>query len=214
MPERARVLLALPEVVRPILLEAIEGRDTCVVSTRVGLGVLAYFGISARAVPTSFVAFNSAGWEAACSGTPVEQWPEHAHSVGAAGPFGRDPITGKLNGHLVIAADDRYLVDMSADQYARPLQDIAISARTLKVPPGWDWRPGQRLLYRHEGTAFVYEIAPQEPAVWRASPQWRIDADVRDVIGRAIRAMRERLQSAPPEQPGELQSLEIWTRAA
>lgn len=114
------------------------GRDNCVLSTRIAGAYLAKHGIVAVPVVTQCMAFNEAyhdhvfGKEETMTEDELTALAGKAHCVAAteAQPQGAKG----LHGHMIAIVNGEYLLDMSADQFARPDKGIEVSAFWTRIP--------------------------------------------------------------------------------
>lgn len=160
----------LAEHARPLILQrAIP--ESCILSTCVAVRFCQQVGVFARAQCVSVMAANHDAWEALVAGVDLPDWPEGAHSVGT---FPGIPSTSRLpgwnGGHLVAIIgqpDDAYLLDLAADQFARPDRAIEISG---PLHATWDGS-GVHLCSASTGTHVDYRVAPEDLS-YRHAPDW------------------------------------------
>lgn len=127
------------------------GAPTCIQTVRAALALLSRRGIRARPLAVEIGVYNAAWLDRARAlgrgprtAREHDEWYESsgAHSVGTEpGGAGVGP---RWTGHLGLVVEDRYLVDASLDQYARPEHDIGLpSLLALEVGPevlsGAEW---------------------------------------------------------------------------
>lgn len=126
MPELTdfgRQLSDLGVTVRQVILDAGHSRDSCIETSRLGQMVFEHVGIPSRVMPVRVVAMNGLAYSLRQFGTPMEQWPREAWSIGIG--WGSPRGAGKgWDGHLVNIVRDgpraRRMLDLSADQMDRP----------------------------------------------------------------------------------------------
>lgn len=172
-----------------------EKMKSCIQSTRIGLDVLANLGIQARALPCAIVVRNAEAVDASLRGLPVQDWPPSAWSVGIdpdAPPAdsGVDKTTSTLfgggkvfdnrtgergwNGHLIIEGGG-WLLDLSANQFSRPLREMELHAWAAPVSP-LDLEAGDNSwLITMVGGVNVRIYPRPELAAWRNGAAWRED---------------------------------------
>ena len=92
--------------------------DHCINGTRVAVRTLERFGVRAHPVSVQFLLFNRFAWELYNAGVPVDDWPEHAWSLGV-GPREEIRDEDHFDGHLVCEGED-WTLDISAGQFDRP----------------------------------------------------------------------------------------------
>jgi hypothetical protein len=162
---------------------------SCILTTRVIIETCRYFGIAARPQAVTVQAFNPQAWDLAQRKVPLADWPPEAHSLGI---IRRSPVAaGVWNGHLVAVTDSPpFLLDGSLDQASRPKAGIDLRPLVVQLPDGGMAPAGQQLRFtRHDGVVIIYEKL-DDPS-WRTSRNWRRRApEVRDVTGRAVRAVK------------------------
>ena len=170
------------------------GSRTCIITTRVLIQVLEYFGQPARPQPVIVAVINQAAIDYLDQhpGTPPDEWPPQAWSVGVNGTGISNPATKNWDGHLVALLDDatgeHWLIDASLDQLSRPERGIELEPAVLLLNRPWD---GRRESWTSPYGALIYEATPT-PGDWRHSPDWRSQrAQVQRVAGAAIRRLRE-----------------------
>lgn len=134
------IIQALHDQARPTLLQYMT-RDSCIPSTRIGIDVLAYFGIHAEPLPLFVLVINQDGVEMLNEGDKTlddvgrealkrqASDPGGPWTIGLGAPLearsGAGAAPGKWAGHLVIAVPERRtLIDLSVDQINRPLKGI------------------------------------------------------------------------------------------
>lgn len=169
-------------------------RERCVLATRVGIDVLARFGIAAEPRPVIAGVWN-AGYERfrlARERDPNTPVPDDGWSVWAGLPRepGDRPLGPKQwNGHLVVYVPARQLMlDMDFQAFDRP-------EKGLHVPPAFAalWPSGSQIIARvltagiHAGLHAHYRRNDDNTA-FRTAPDWTQDRDVLvDAVERAIR---------------------------
>lgn len=189
MSDAPASLAAITKASRAATLLACRS-DSCIASTRILTGVLDYFGYSSEPLPCSAAIWNSAGFAASEAHLEVSEWPPEAHSVGVAGT-GRVSETGRWDGHLVAMVEGRWLIDPSADQFARPHRNIVVGGPLVFDALAWVDRTRLNCWLRSDGLVFGYQLMPN-PGPWRASPDWR-SGRYREVVGDVIRELRPAL---------------------
>lgn len=185
MREREAVL-AVVEVARPIILSQYR-KDSCVASTRIGLGAFRRLGIPARPLPVEVAIFNPTMARLLREGThpTLALADPRAWSVGA-GPDDSTPLKPKgWKGHLVILTES-FLVDLSLDQFARPERNLDLEPIALPRPEGWPDEVKDWATWRTDaGIEIMYRSI--EDWRWRNSPDWRrkrddLTAEIEEII--------------------------------
>ncbi|MGV8847092.1 MAG: hypothetical protein ACOH1Y_16780 [Propionicimonas sp.] len=208
LPDRTRTVLdALVGCARPVILAEYKS-SSCIASTRVGVDVLAYFGVPAKPVPVSLLLMNA-------EAVRVYEQTENMQAVHTAamlvpadvaggawtigvGVSGEHRVYGEGDwpGHLAIGLKPyNVLVDLSLDQAARPLKNIAAKPVWYPVPGSW-WGAAPdspAVLAGPDGSYMMVHRTPNES--FRVSPNWKPDraeqrSRLRKVTGEVIGLMR------------------------
>lgn len=183
------ILDSLCHVGRPVLLQFFR-LDSCIASSNVVRQVLASYHVYSEAVPVKAYVVNAKGDEFLRQGHAdwVREKREGAYAVGV-GYGGPDPDA--WDGHLVLIVDHRYLLDMSADQLARPQYDILVTPLIAKVDGVDLSRPKSRLaLGLEKGGVLLYEGDPDNQ-LFRRAPDWM--RPYRDVVRALSETLRQDL---------------------
>jgi hypothetical protein len=173
-PNRHEVELldALVIMARPAIL-AVFSTDSCIASTRIGLDVLAYFGITGQPLPVRLVATNPAATTLVTVGTEPTGEPTRP---AAPGRMVLGTSTGQWNpGHLAIAIPTlQVLIDLSLDQASRPAYGLTLRPAWWHIPQAefWNDTNPQITLARADGVTLTYHRYPQERE-FAQSPNWR-----------------------------------------
>lgn len=129
--ETERALDALVEAVPSAVRAAGLKPNSCILSTRLGVEWLRAHRIRAQAMPVALVVFNPAGWELVQAGIAADRADEWDAAGAWSVAVGLGVTEGSgpgWDGHLVVIADGRYLVDLSAGQVQRLQRDIKAEA--------------------------------------------------------------------------------------
>ena len=156
-------------VTRNAVLGYWQRQGSCIASVNVGLRVARYFGVPAHPQPVA-VAYRSA-----------------THSLGTYATGVVDRTRGRWDGHLVAIIDDRWLVDLSADQFDRPGRGLRV---TRPVITGWEPATGDGSFHdpEHEVTATFRRV---HDTSFKRAPDWTwYPALVGAAAGMAIRALK------------------------
>lgn len=151
---------------------------TCVLHTRAGMDVCKALGLNAKPLPVKCLAFNAEyvrrTVELGRQPTPSEtnEWFEAgAWAVGAGVRGATQAPNGRVgyNGHLVLAVEGRWLVDLSLDQFSRPEKNMTLRHGYHEAP---DFIAGttQDFIFDVNGTHVVY-VQHDDRAYLRA-PDW------------------------------------------
>lgn len=172
----------------------------CVLSTRVGIDVLDYFGVEAEPQPVAVTVGNATWWEVAArisnGWRPTEEELDGSGAryvqVDTEGP-GRIQKDGSRGwpGHLVISLRkwSDTLVDLDIGQFYRPQKSIVVPrAVALGVGPEF-WSGKAASFLFEEGTGAVYEqLVPSRS--FREGADWKRK---NPITGKVIRRIREEL---------------------
>lgn len=190
-PSAGQVLEALVTFGRALILASNVAPDSCILSTKVAIEVLAAFGYKAKPVPVVCVVQNRVFVEAEAQGfdlaaTPHSGWPEGAYSVGLG--FWEDE--GKA-GHLIATVEDEILLDMSLDQASRPHMNIRLHASAFAMPSDFLEPGGGNPVYEAHGAHVMYRVDWSHGQWWTRSPNWgkRDEGHRRFLAGSIIRTI-------------------------
>lgn len=137
---------------RALVLEQFSPKS-CIVSTRVAIEVLKAHGIPAYPLATRIEALNAQAVkdsEAGATEPSLGSW-----IVGVEGTGEWSPTENSWDGHLVAVFTDaksEVLLDLSADQIARPAKGIHAEPLAFRLtgkwPAGWLWPNGSAIAYK------------------------------------------------------------------
>lgn len=183
------ILRALCDVGRPLMRKGGLGLDSCIASCRIGMDVLRRFGVHSAPLAVKAAAFNATGHQFMLDGHPewVKERRDGAYALGAG--YGPGPRSDAWNGHLVLIVGSSHLLDLSADQLARPAHGIHVEAMVAALPKHGLFAPTDRIVaINPRGGAVVYEADPRN-AAWRAAPDWNRErwSSLTDQVERAVR---------------------------
>lgn len=211
------VVTALAKVGRPPILEYF-GRRSCIASTRIGLDVLAYFGVQAEPLPLFMLVLNGEAINLAATGMSQAELRAEMNKYGLdepGGPWGIGVGAEIENskdwaGHLMIAVPNlRVLLDMSFDQASRPHKDLSFPDEG-QVFAAFDdaWWGGERSRTSFTGqvrdgsrVGLILDRDCADPEGYRRSANWRRQGRnngrgvFREVTGRIIRLVKDELAS-------------------
>lgn len=166
----------------------VPGMNTCILSTRVGLEVLRAFQVRARAVPVRVGIFNEPmvtriGKEGRFPREgEVLKWNKEDGSWGLGiGETGRVE-EGRFDGHMVLLAHGRVLVDLSIQQSNRPLRKIVLEPFAFTVGDGF--LEGEQQTVVLNRCTLRYDYFPEAEG-WQMTPDWR-EVDRRQPIVDAV----------------------------
>lgn len=208
-PEQERVAGVVADVWAEATDLVCSDPSRCVLSTRVGVDVLRYFGVPAEpelvqtfAFSPAYVEWVNAGGDP--NGTPHDEWPPGAWSVGIDL---RPERPGGFPGHVVVRLADDALLDLDARQFARPAYGLVVpTTLALRVDPDL-WRAGELATFGLDGGSAISYRRLDDPrlrATLAAAPNWRYRAgreSLRPIIGQTIRVARARLSAAAADYP-------------
>lgn len=213
-----QVILALAKVARPVLLRYFEPRS-CIASTRIGIDVLAYFGIKAVPVPLLVAIFNAEAARMVNEGMSLSDVAEAMWKISKDQPGG--PWTIALGaevengdgwaGHLMIGIPQyRTLLDLSIDQANRPLKNIEFNddLRTMHVPDESWWKGAEdrAILATDSGLTLILDHEAPDPDGYKRSKNWVRQSSVyegrrvfKEATGEIIRLVKAQLAAEEAE---------------
>jgi hypothetical protein len=189
----------LLDAARPEILKVARA-DSCILSTRVAVGVCRRLHVSARALPVKVVVFNPAmcerleAWSRAHDGlaAPDAVLRQIAHeegswccAIGFGPPPGHEP---GYDGHLVALVNEDRIIDLSIDQLNRDAHGIRLrplvvhlEAPTLEKPIAFKTPSGCVVTYRaHENDEYL------------RSRNWHDHRDSRPLVDALVRGFKDR----------------------
>lgn len=185
IPEQ--ILDAVVAEVRPIILTAFR-KDSCIVSSRIGQEVLAYFGVKAEARACIVQAMNPGCWAAYERGEEPD-WPGGDWGV-VIGKPGEPEEPGRVNYHVALEVEGGFLLDLSIDQASRPHKGIPLEP--FWAPIIGDLHNGHtHVLERDDGCVITYRLLDRD---FSQAPDWKDRARRKPLVGQAIRQVRSRLE--------------------
>jgi len=150
---------------RAIILEDYES-TSCIASTRIAMEVLRSRDIEVRPQAVAVEALNRQAVldaERAADAPGLGAWIVACEATGNL-----DRAENSWDGHLVAIFEDakgEVLLDLSADQFARPAKGIHAEPLAIRIkgwPLGWRWPNGSAIAYR-----------PAKTRSYRQSTNWR-----------------------------------------
>lgn len=206
--EQKRVLDAVTTHARPILLENFRP-DSCIASTKVGIDVLAYFGLRGQPMAVSAMLFNAEAMRLLSEGTSMEDLHAMMTAIPAdqsGGPWSLGLGVGAQQpgawaGHLVIALPDyRTIVDLSADQASRPHKNMTVETfhAVIDNPDWWSGTDPLVSFETSDGATLMLDRRTPDPDGYRTAPNWRATGSsspalYKSMTGRIIRAVKAAL---------------------
>jgi hypothetical protein len=162
----ARLYEHLVKEVPPALRRAGLKPNHCVLASRLGVELLRHYGVRARAVATDLTVLNSPYSEAVIREESFDV--KQAEEDGAWAIWVSRHDQGDL-GHVVIVADERVLLDLTAHQANRPKKQIHAEAFWHESP---EFARGERTVLRtDDDCVWIYEPRPDDRDFVRA-PAW------------------------------------------
>ena len=210
------VIAALMKVARPVIRTTFR-QDSCIPSTRIGIDVLAYFGLKAVPMPLFMLIYNDEAMKL-IEGGKAAQLQELMHSRGPDEPGGPWSVgvgaeianSSGWAGHLVVGLPEyRVLIDLSIDQASRPHKGIDLPIPMLFLVGDDDWWSGKETRWtsvlvndRGERLAIIMDRTLKDPGGYRRSPNWQRDSGIitnprkvfKDITGQIIREMKVELE--------------------
>lgn len=201
------------EEVRPEVLRSFS-KNSCVVTARVAIDVLAYFGIKSQPLAVEAFFWNDEfvrlveerGIHEATELVKIPRLEDHG------GPWtislGLQDTAGDLEaGHVVVYVPEWDVVyDLSADQISRPHKGLDVPTMSFFLEGStWVRDPEEMGIYRvpqpedsgFEPALAMYRLAPRE--LYKKSPNWRgvsagRKAPITETTGQVIRAVRKKME--------------------
>lgn len=188
--------------------------NACIAAARVGNEVLSYFGITSVPVPVAVQVHNARARELMADSGLVDQ--DDIHRLGGY-TLGTDPDVPPIglfpswNCHLVLwTPNDRLLIDLTLEQYARPDHGIVLTSAGTYVPEdaSGPWLAGDQWLpvSKPDGTRVMYRHRPEQVG-YRTTPDWK-RGRYRKETATLIRLIRSRIANPDtanttdtPEEP-------------
>lgn len=174
--------------------------DSCLISTRVAIGTLAHFGITATPLSVKTACLNAETVRRIDSGeiapgrrTVVDFDREGAWGVGIG--YG-NPEPGKWPGHLVAIAGFM-LIDLSLDQASRPTKEMPFFPVMLPIVAdiydGFLSGELAAVFNRSDGCRVVYTAFPRD-RTYRGCSDWKFKDRSRPIIDLTVAAMRNLIE--------------------
>lgn len=122
---------------RPEILKDFRA-DSCIVSTAIGIDVLTAFGILAEPLPIKTSIFNTPYVKRIESGSEFPnretliRWGQEDGSYSVGIGYGENQ-PNKWAGHLVILAENQWLIDLSIDQANRPAYNMVFAPIAVEI---------------------------------------------------------------------------------
>lgn len=167
----------LGRMVREQILTAYH-HDSCIATARATLDVLRKVGVDAYVLPVQAVAFNRPVWEWAVAHgrfplVGSEDYPEDGYGIGVGvGPENTEDGVG-WNGHLVVIAERRWLLDFSIDQMSRPQFGLTISEPVIiEVGEKFLRSRGDVAAVTWTGESVIQYATAPEKQDYKNSPNW------------------------------------------
>ncbi len=199
-----KILTRLVYYAPPVLHERANPGGRCVLATRLGIDVLARFGLHAEphvvvaeianAAYIQWIEDGAPGGDQEqlargawlVSNDPAKRRPHGGHELPAQVP----PPKAPWDGHLVLVVRDRQrdlLVDLDVQQFARPTRGI-VPPPALVLPWNGDLTGSE---FRQGGGACAYRPWPADQPIadFRTAPDWQ--RDLRDIVDPLVRAVRK-----------------------
>jgi hypothetical protein len=178
-------------------------RHTCVLTTRLGLDVLRYFGVRAEPEPVAIACYNAKAFQAVVDGTFTA---DVGYTVGVGGTGAHTTRPGGISTvdlHLVLRTlSEPRLVDLSIDQFHRPERDLHLNGAL--VTPVFDlsrWLADDPItVFPAAGGAIRYDRLDDHG--YRRVPDWHPKgALATGIVAATIRALRELQESGARTAP-------------
>lgn len=132
------------------------------------------------------MAYNACAVEQLERGVMHDDWPDEAWGVAI---MQNTPTTkpGRWKGaHLCALVENETLLDLSADQFSRPLRRMNVPG-PIVLP--WDGTL-TKAINDEDGTLVVYRRVEKPDPSFRSSPDWRLKERRNDIVSELIRLAR------------------------
>lgn len=200
--EYKRIITALMKAAPPLIEARAAVRNRCIMATALGLNVLEYFSIRAQPYPCRVSIWNAAYDELLRNKEQANKMSEdELRKTGAWIRIIDSRCTGPgWSGHLVIRLAHNRLLDLDAQQLARPDKNIFVPSPAVLLENYSE----AGAVYEYEGTHVVYAqhdnhtIAQQ----FLKAPDWIKTPRDFQLIGATIRATKQVLQEEEEEANG------------
>jgi hypothetical protein len=180
-----KVLRRLAQLAPAALAANARTPTRCVMATRVGLDVLAHFGVAAVELPVRMKVVNEAWMKAERSGLPI-------HQAMLAGAWMVDVGAPDLHcgpsdwcGHLVIEVPGHGLLDLDFQAVHRPEKQIWVEPAALFE----HWRRPAMVFVNPRGGTVWFQHTP-ENVDYRTGPDWSSER-VRPLVDHLVRSIRK-----------------------
>jgi hypothetical protein len=159
-----RTLDRMVERLPPLMTEKGYARDTCILHTRVAVNMLRNAGLRAQALTVRVGVYNLAyaKWMSELGRMPRQTDDHHPGAWAVHIGFGRDPRREGpgFDGHVIAIVNERYALDLTIDQAARPEQGITTRPHWWIADRGFI--AGGVHAFRMLNTFVRYEAIPEE----------------------------------------------------
>lgn len=153
--------------------------ESCITGARVAFDVCRAHDIRVRALSTKVRIYNApmvarmVRGEVPSDVQEIDRWnrEDGSWNVGIGG-FGYDK-PDHFDGHLVVIADERVLVDPTLPQANRPQYDIELSGLAGRIPDGWPRRENDVPIQLEQNGCVVTYEAQADDRRWVATDSWK-----------------------------------------
>lgn len=193
--EVVRLLIehAPAEIDRHPIYGRLQGR--CLISTRIAVDSLRYFGIATQPVAVAYEAMNAGAVEVLqreLAGETVTY--EEALTLGARSVVTETNPSARhfgYPGHLVAVSGDE-LIDLDTTQVTRPQFNI-LAPRAARFELSSEFWNGAALGYDLQAGGRLFYQRLERPAAWNRSPDWKNRGRSAAITGAVIRRIRTAL---------------------
>jgi hypothetical protein len=189
-PEHRAVCAKLVEQAPAIIAAHARLPNRCILASRIGHGVLTYFGVPHQALVCNVHIYNPAymAWaDARGHGAKTEAEAREVEAVGGRVLILDDTVPGPgYSGHVVllVGAPAEAFLDLDLQQFNRPGKDIALPAAgsfgIVPDQPTWS--------YHSDGGCGLYYTPRWGDTSYRMAPDWK--RPQRAAVGALIRRLR------------------------
>jgi hypothetical protein len=194
MADTYAVLQSLLGIARPVILRHYRA-DSCIASSRIAIDVLSHFGILAEPLTVNLTVYNpafaariEAGDREPETQDELNEWIRKYGAWNVGVGMGGDPRLLTWGGHLVVIAEKRCILDLSADQANRPQRNINLVPLGGDVPP--EFFDGEPLFFQINGCVLKYLVSPDNNG-YTSSPDWLQASRREPLVQEIIKKMKE-----------------------
>ena len=201
--EPAAIVETYKRIARPMMLNFLLNRQTCIASARITQEVMRTFGLHTRVIPVKLAVECQELKYAYVSGFD-EAEQEHIKRTAANW---RNRGQG-WQGHLVLRVAHRWLIDPSIDQIESPEHGLTLGPSILVIPISPTFQIQRMHLEANAITDEGHKLRIQYFSMWdqafRSTPAWEMDPITNLIVAEIYRAVRSAIGAKPPAREIEV----------